>query len=146
MPEVAGCYPITAPSRTGRGASCRGATPSEPSARPSAARSRTPSMRNCCHRSPSVQTRDHRGILGKGDDVLRDTPMDDEMLDDYGHLEGWIKNPFRLTRSGPPRPGRPGALPDRRGCERGVAIANRRGAGPRGDAGVTTRLGGGLAG
>jgi len=36
----------------------------------------------------------------KEDDVLRDSPMDDEMLDDYGHLEGWMKNPFRFTRVG----------------------------------------------
>ncbi len=35
----------------------------------------------------------------KGDDVLRDAPMDDDMLPDYGHLDGWTRSEFRFTRA-----------------------------------------------
>ena len=34
----------------------------------------------------------------EGDDVLRDAPMDDEMLDDYGHLDGWKRMNLRIVR------------------------------------------------
>ena len=34
----------------------------------------------------------------EGDDVLRDTPMDDEMLDEYGHLDGWRRMHLRIIR------------------------------------------------
>lgn len=34
----------------------------------------------------------------EGDDVLRDTPMDDEMLDEYGHLDGWKRMHLRVIR------------------------------------------------
>ncbi len=33
--------------------------------------------------------------------TIRDAPdSNDEMLDDYGHLEGWGRNPFRFTKTG----------------------------------------------
>jgi len=35
-------------------------------------------------------------------DVIRDTPIepdeDDDLLPDYGHVEGWQRNPFRFVR------------------------------------------------
>jgi uncharacterized DUF497 family protein len=39
----------------------------------------------------------------KREDVLRDTPMDDEMLPDYGHLDGWTRSEFRFTLPAPIR-------------------------------------------
>ncbi|HUF16519.1 MAG TPA: hypothetical protein VMS12_00590 [Thermoanaerobaculia bacterium] len=31
--------------------------------------------------------------------TVHDAPADDDMLTDYGHLEGWRRNPFRFTRT-----------------------------------------------
>lgn len=30
--------------------------------------------------------------------IIRDAPREDLMLDDYGHLEGWKRNPFHFRR------------------------------------------------
>jgi uncharacterized DUF497 family protein len=37
------------------------------------------------------------------DDVLRDAPMDEDMLPDYGHLDGWTRSEFRFILPEPIR-------------------------------------------